>query len=332
VSGSADRLPRLLALVPYLQAHPGARLAEVAEVFGVTEKQLRSDLDLVFLCGLPGHGPGDLIDVSYEGDTVTVANADTIARPLRLTAQEALALIVALRTLAELPGIDRGGSVQQALAKLESATGSAADTADKVDVVLEAGHGEQSLAVALEAVSSKRLVHLTYHVPGRDETTERDVDPMRLLMVEGRSYLEGWCRRAEAVRMFRLDLVLEIRLLDEPSAPPDEAQERDLTGGLFQPSAQDLLVTLDLTADAAWVAEYYPTESVQPNGSGGVLATLRTPDPRWVRRLALRLAGSLTVVAPTSLAAEVAADATRALQAYPGILDAEDAAALGRRD
>jgi proteasome accessory factor C len=323
VSGSADRLPRLLALVPYLQAHPAARLADVAAVFGVTEKQLRSDLDLVFLCGLPGHGPGDLIDVSYEGDTVSVTNADTIARPLRLTAQEALALIVALRTLAELPGIDRGGSVQQALAKLESATGSAADDADKVEVVVEgAGHAQHSLAVAREAVASKRLVHLTYHVPGRDETTERDVDPMRLLTVEGHSYLEGWCRRAEAVRLFRLDRVLEIVLLDAPSEPPDEAQSRDVTAGLFQPSPADLLVTLDLSPEAAWVAEYYPTETVVPNGRDGVLATLRTPDLRWVRRLALRLAGSLTVIAPPSLAAEVAADANRALEGYRPTKDA----------
>ena len=218
--------------MPYLQAHPGAKVEDVAEVFGVSEKQLRSDLDLVFLCGLPGHGPGDLIDVSYEGDTVSVSNADTIARPLRLTAQEGLALIVALRTLAELPGIDGGGSVQQALAKLESATGTAADVADKVEVVVEGA--EASLAIARQAVAEKRLVHLSYHVPGRDETTERDVDPMRLLLVEGRSYLEGWCRRAEAVRLFRLDRVLAITLLDAPSEPPAEAQERDVTAGLFQ--------------------------------------------------------------------------------------------------
>jgi proteasome accessory factor C len=314
LSGSADRLPRLLALVPYLQAHPGARVADVAEVFGVSEKQLRSDLDLVFLCGLPGHGPGDLIDVEYEGDTVSVSNADTIARPLRLTTQEALSLIVALRTLAELPGIDRSGSVQQALAKLESATGTAADDADKVEVVVEGA--DKSLAVAREAVASKRLVHLTYHVPGRDETTERDVDPMRLLLVEGRSYLEGWCRRVEAVRLFRLDRVLDIQLLDAPSQPPEEAQARDLSAGLFQASPQDLLVTLDLAPEAAWVAEYYPTETVAPNDHGGVVATLRVADPRWVRRLALRQAGSLTVLAPTSLAEAVRDDARRALAAY----------------
>jgi proteasome accessory factor C len=314
MTGSADRLPRLLALVPYLQAHPGARVADVAEVFGVTEKQLRSDLDLVFLCGLPGHGPGDLIDVEYEGDTVSVSNADTIARPLRLTTQEALSLIVALRTLAELPGLDAGESVQQALAKLESATGTAADDADKVEVFVEGS--DKSLAIAREAVAGKRLVHLTYHVPGRDETTERDVDPMRVLLVEGRSYLEGWCRRAEAVRLFRLDRVLDIRLLDAPSEPPEEARTRDVTAGLFQPSPQDLLVTLDLTPEAAWVAEYYPTEAVVPNQRGGVVATLRTADPRWVRRLALRLAGNLTVLAPESLVHEVKDDARRALAAY----------------
>jgi proteasome accessory factor C len=139
---------------------------------------------------------------------------------------------------------------------------------------------------------------------------------MRVLLVEGRSYLEGWCRRAEAVRLFRLDRVLDIQLLDAPSEPPEEAQTRDVTAGLFQASPQDLLVTLDLTPEAAWVAEYYPTETVVPNQSGGVVATLRTADPRWVRRLALRLAGNLTVLAPESLVAEVKDDARRALAAY----------------
>src|SRR5206468_3704498 len=141
-------------------------------------------------------------------------------------------------------------------------------------------------------------------------------------LVEGRNYLEGWCRRAEAVRLFRLDRVLELTVLDAPADPPLEAQPRDLSEGLFQPSPQDLLVTLDLSPDAAWVAEYYPTESVVDNGRGGVLATLRTSDLRWVRRLALRLAGNLTVVAPAELAAEVSAEANRALAAYPDTTDA----------
>lgn len=103
MSGSADRLPRLLALVPYLMSHPGAQVGEVAAVFGLSEKQLIDDLQLVWMCGLPGHTPGDLIDVSWDGGEILIDNADTIARPLRLGIDEASALLVALRMLAAPP-------------------------------------------------------------------------------------------------------------------------------------------------------------------------------------------------------------------------------------
>ena len=84
------------------------------------------------------------------------------------------------------------------------------------------------------ALSARRRVHLRYYVPGRDEATERDVDPMRLLVVEGRPYLEGWCLRAEGVRLFRLDRVLSLDVLDVPSAPPAEAEPVDIDQGLFR--------------------------------------------------------------------------------------------------
>ena len=101
MSGTSGQLGRLLALVPYLLARPGAGLADVAHTFGVTEERLRKDLDLLWVCGLPGHGPGDLIDVEFEGDTVTLFEPAGVTRPLRLTVDEALALLVALRALAD---------------------------------------------------------------------------------------------------------------------------------------------------------------------------------------------------------------------------------------
>lgn len=316
---ASDRLPRLLALVPYLLAHPGARLADVAEVFDISERQLRSDLDLVFVCGLPGQGPGDLIEVSYEGDRVTVSNADAIARPLRLATEEALALIVALRTLAGLPGLGEAGAVDRALVKLEAAAGSAADAADRVSVVVETA--DHTLEIARDALERGRRLHLVYHVPGKDETTERDVDPMRLLLVEGRSYLEAWCRRAEAVRLFRLDRVLDLAVLDLPAEIPAQATPRDLREGVFRPSADHLLVTLELDPPARWVADYYPCETVEELPGGGLRASLRTPDTAWVRRLALRLGAAGRVVAPAEVVAQVHADATAALSAYDEVAD-----------
>ncbi|MGN6473943.1 MAG: protein pafC, partial [Mycobacteriales bacterium] len=87
VTSNEERVPRLLALVPYLQAHPGIELAAAAADFGVSETQLRRDLTLLWMCGLPGHGPGDLIDLSFEGETVSVVFDAGMSRPLRLTAE-----------------------------------------------------------------------------------------------------------------------------------------------------------------------------------------------------------------------------------------------------
>ena len=69
-TANEERLPRLLALVPYLQARPGIPVSQAAADFGVTEAQLRKDLTLLWMCGLPGHGPGDLIDLNFELYTV----------------------------------------------------------------------------------------------------------------------------------------------------------------------------------------------------------------------------------------------------------------------
>ncbi len=313
-TGTLDQLPRLLALVPYLLARPGVRVAEVAATFGVTEERLRKDLDLLWVCGLPGHGPGDLIDVEFEGDTITLIEPAGVTRPLRLTVDEALALVVALRALAETPGLVERDAVDRALAKVEEAAGAAAGPAQRVAVSVE---GEtRVLPIVRAALEQGRALHLSYYVPARDETTERDVDPLRLLLVEGRTYLEAWCRRVEGVRLFRLDRVADVALLDQPSAPPADVEHRDVSQGLFRPSPDDLLVTLSLRPAAAWVADYHPCESVVEQDDGSLVVALRARDTAWVRRLALRLGAQGQVLAPQDLADEVRADARRALAAY----------------
>lgn len=322
--GTAPHLARLLSLVPYLLAHPYARLPDVARTFGVPERQLRRDLDLVFCCGLPGHMPDDLIDVNIEGDTITLTNADTIARPLRLTVEEALALLVGLRVLAGTRGPGDRDVVDRLAAKLESAAGEA--TADEPAAVAAAGERvavatedvDEVSAAATDALTCRRRLHLRYHVPGRDETTSREVDPMRLLLVDGRSYLEAWCRRAEDVRLFRLDRVVDVSVLDTAADVPADAVPRDLDEGLYRPSPQDVAVDLELEAAGRWVSEYYPCESVTELGEGRLAVRIRTPDTRWIRRLALRLGRSGRITAPDELVQSVQEDARAALAAYDG--------------
>ncbi|MEU6796016.1 WYL domain-containing protein [Nonomuraea wenchangensis] len=326
MSGSADRLPRLLALVPYLMSHPGAQVGEVAAVFGLSEKQLIDDLQLVWMCGLPGHTPGDLIDVSWDGGEIIIDNADTIARPLRLGIDEASALLVALRMLAATPelalpaGRDQasgvtGDALARVTAKLERAAGEGAATVSS-QVAVDVDAAPDALPRVREALTGGRRLSLRYYVPGRDEVTPREVDPTRVLVVDGRAYLEGWCYRAEAMRLFRLDRMLGVNVLDVPADPPAEAEPIDVTRGVFRPSPTDELVELELSAAGRWVAEYYPCEEVAELGEGRLRVALRARDEDWIVKLALRLGDTGRVVAPPRMAETVRAEAERALALY----------------
>ncbi len=315
-AAATDRLSRLLALVPYLVSRQGIPLAEAAAEFDISQAQLVKDLELLFVCGTPGHLPDDLIEVDWDDGNVFLSNADPIARPLRLDVDEALALLVGLRALTDVPGLHDRDALQRTLLKLEAAAGESATASSQVRVEVEA---QGPLAEVRRALAEGRRVHLSYFVPARDETTERDVDPMRVLLVDDHWYLEGWCRRAEDVRLFRLDRVDAITLLDLPAEVPAAAAERDLAEGLFIASPDDVPVTLELAPPAHWVADYYAVDQVDQLGDDLLLVRLRVADDAWLRQLALRLGGALRVLDPPGLADEVAAAARSALAAYSAV-------------
>jgi proteasome accessory factor C len=334
---STARLQRLLALVPYVTSRKVASVEETAAAFGLSEQQLVDDLNMLWCVELRAPDPYCPIDLSYEGGEIVVSQADPVGRPLRLGADEASALLVALRMLADVepvltsedaqrPGEEmttgeaaaRTGTsavVSRVIAKLEAASGEAAALSSQVAVQVDAP-GLAVLSRARQALTARRRVHLTYYVPGRDEATERDVDLMRLVVVDGRSYLEGWCRRAEGVRLFRVDRVVAIEVLDAPAEVPAGAEPKDIDQGLYQPGPDDLRIVLELAPDGRWVADYYPCEEVTEIGDGRLRVVLRTADPRWVRRLALRLGDRGRLIEPAGLVSEVRTQAAAALAHY----------------
>jgi len=313
---SSGRLQRLLALVPYVMSRKVVGLADTAAAFGVTERELVDDLNLLWCVELRSPDPYCPIDLSYEGGEIEVSQAEQMDRPLRLAVDEASALLVALRMLAEVGAGDEGSALSRTIAKLEAAAGEAGAVSSQVAVQVDKIAEQAVLTQLQDALARRRVVHLSYYVPGRDETTERDVDPMRLLVVDGRTYLEGWCRSAEAVRLFRLDRVLGLQVRDLAADVPAEAEPKDVDEGLYRPSPDDLRVEIELAPLGRWVAEYYPCESVDELGDGRLRVRLRTPDSRWVRRLALRLGENGRITRPADLAAQVRSDAAAALAQY----------------
>jgi Predicted transcriptional regulator len=218
----------MLSLVTYLRERPGARVGDVARAFGITEDELISDLDVLPLCGTSFRG-GDLLDIDTDGDRIWWHNPDDVAEPLRIAADEATALLVAARAVSTLPGLREGDrqALLRATAKVEAASGEAASASSRLSVTFESEGGV--FADVDRAISERRRLWIRYYSPSRDELSEREIDPIRLVSV-GHTYVEAWCRRSEARRTFRLDRVAEIRILDEPSAPSRDRAAGPLGG------------------------------------------------------------------------------------------------------
>ncbi len=309
------RLLRLLNLVPYFKANPGIRLTEAATELGISTDELSKDLNLLWMCGLPGHGGGDLIDLSVSENSVEVSFTAGIDRPLRLTSIEATSLALALRVLVDQPSSIDPTAALSAIAKIEQAAGvaAAAVTTDPEPATAS----DPTAAAVRSAVQNGRALRLRYYSATRDAQTDRVVDPIRIRLVDGQSYLEAWCRQSEGLRMFRFDRIDTAQELAEPAISHlDSALAARDAGGIFEPGADLPHVRLRITPELAWVLEYYPLDVDVELADGGAEATMRYASEPWLLRLLLGFGPGIEILDNPPLAAKLADLAAAAHAAY----------------
>lgn len=301
-------------MVPYFQANPRITYAEAASDLGVSVKQLREDLNQLWMCGLPGYGPGDLIDFEFSGDTIEVTFTAGIDHPLRLTSPEATGVLVALRALADVPGMVDPEAARSAIAKIESAAGTVGHDGAAVD---EPAPMESDAAAAVrEAVRDGRALSVEYYSASHDVLTSRIVDPIRVVLVGDHSYLEAWCRTAEGVRLFRFDRIVDAQVLDEPSTPPPPAVQAEPDTSLFDADPSLPSATLLIDRSAAWMFDYYPLRVSRELPDGGWEAAMTYASDDWMARFVLGFGSAVRVLEPADLAAKVRESAQAALRAY----------------
>ena len=311
---SSTRLVRLLNMVPYFQANPAVSYAKAAADLGVNRKQLEADINQLWLCGMPGYTPGDLIDFELSDDTIKVTFSAGIDRPLRLTSTEATGLLLALRGLADIPGVVDPAAARRAIAKIEAAAGSGGDVPAVAPPTDPDGTETAAAAAVRQAVHDQRALAIEYFSASRDAVSDRVVDPVRVVLVGDQSYLEAWCREAEGVRLFRLDRILGARVLDEPSAPPKPLAPTNTA--LFDADPALSSATLRIAPRAAWMLEYFPMRITTELADGYCEAEMTYAAEEWVARQILGFGADVQVLAPQSLAERVRGSAAGALAAY----------------
>ncbi|HSL12191.1 MAG TPA: WYL domain-containing protein [Actinomycetota bacterium] len=313
-SRTSERLGRMLTIVPYLVRHDGTTLDDAADLFGVPATQLRKDLELLFMSGLPPYGPGDLIDVWIDDDgSISISMADHFARPLRLTRQEALAVYLRGTELLATPGVPEAPVLASALEKLRGSLG--ADTLGDVAGIEAAAHGAAPPALddVRAAAADHHRLRIRYLAASTNESTDRTVDPEEVFSSLGHWYVAAWDVDADGERLFRIDRIREAEPTGESFSP------RGLRGAgrpLYSPTSQDVEVRLRLRPAARWVSEYYATTDASEVEDGAIEVTLPSRRLAWVARLVLRLGADVDVLGPPELRDQVAGTARETLARY----------------
>jgi proteasome accessory factor C len=302
---TAARLGRLLGMLPWVIAHPGTGVGEVCARFGYTRAELARDLAAVFVSGLPGYGPGDLMVAFVDGDEVVVDLAEYFSRPVRLTAREGLALLAAGMALLSTGGAP--AALETAVPKLAAALVPDDGT---VDVGLPPA---PALAAALgEAAARGEVVEITYTSLGKGETTVRQVEPWRVFSTLGNWYFSGRCRRAGGERVFRLDRVRDAAPTGERFTPPPEPPPAVVR---YAPGADDPSAVIALGKEAEWVAEYYPVEVLRRE-RGRLVVRFSAPEAATIGRLLVRLGSRAELLEGEEAAAAAADVRARILRRY----------------
>ncbi|UVI34382.1 WYL domain-containing protein [Brevibacterium spongiae] len=284
MSSARERLTRLLSLVPYLDAHPGADLEDTAAYFGIDSDTLIDDLQLLFVTGRPGHMPDDLIDASWEGGQIFISNAEEVSVPVRLSAEEAGVLVLALELLSSLPGLD-SEAVATAASKLRLAAGENLRTAVDVSPI---DVDEELLSAMRQAVDDESALQIEYYVASRDELTTRIIAPTNL--VPGSDwYVDAWCYSAGAPRRFALG---SIRTWEPADHPPLSVSES---------SSRSHEVTLGFDGRGAWLADELDVTEREyfDNGETSVRVRLLVHSVDWLSRFLLCHADVITEVDDT---------------------------------
>ncbi|HEX2403252.1 MAG TPA: WYL domain-containing protein [Acidimicrobiia bacterium] len=276
---TASRLSRILALIPYVLAKDGAKVSDIVERFGYTEAELTRDLNTVFFCGLPGYTPGDLMEAYIDGDEVVIDAADYFARAPRLTSMEALGLIAA--GMAILGSGQGSPELEKAVDKLTKSLMPDGSAAIDVDV-----SGDSTNLAALKAAATqRRVVRITYRSLTREEETERDIEPWAVVTTLGNWYVQGRCRMVDAERVFRVDRIRQMEVLDEEFERPSNLTAPGIG---YTPSDDDIAARIKLSPGARWVLDYYPVDVLKETKTGTEIR-FTSPDAEIPARLLLRL-------------------------------------------
>ena len=281
-----QQVSRLLDLVPFLSTHSYISVKELAEEFGVTEREISAELTALSMCGLPGYPFYELIDVSFESGYVTIRNHDALDIPRALSSLEVATLLIGLEIMRDAIAEDEGSlaaRIDSLISRLSAIVGSAIDIQD---------HPEALHTARLQSVIARRgVVEIIYESALRGEIEDRVIEPLSIYCENSHTYLNAFCHRAKGYRNFRLDKISQI---SDSSRPPLEK------GSITSESERESF-QLQVVSRRRAIAEFLQGVEIASDGS----ATYSAFSREWLSKAVTSFAPDLVLQEPAEFRREI---------------------------
>ena len=298
ISAPLERTARLLDLVPFISSHQGISLKELAKTFKVDQGQMTNDLTTLWMCGLPGYTPLELMDLDFESGFVTIHNAETLAKPRSISFDEGVALVLGLDLLRSAISPDRSDLLEridllsQRLAELIELPAALSAT--------PLVNQEVSSAIS-EALKSRMGLQITYHSLYRDEISTRVIFPIEVVESEGHLYLSSYCYSAMDFREFRIDRIQGARV---------KAVEQEIPKNTIQQSTYT--ATIKVLTPTRAIAERFKQSELAVNAQ----IDFQTYSLQWMERSIMASGGAVCLQSPPEVRKSITAMAQTMLDRY----------------
>ena len=297
-SAPLERTARLLDLVPYINTHQGIALKDLAAVFEVSNAQMVNDLTTLWMCGLPGYTPLELMDLDFESGYVNISNAPTLAKPRSVTFDEGVALILGLDLLRASIPTDRSDLLEK-IDSLSARLSSIINLNSTFSVVAPVNQGVS--AAIDEALASRSSLEIEYHSMYRDEITQRTIFPIEIIQVEGQQYLSSYCYSASDFRQFKLDRIQKAVVTQESKTIPEDATD-----------TQRINSRLKVLKPTREIAERFSRQDLK----AGSEFDYQTYSQQWLERSILSSGDGVALLTPPEIRASIAQMAQSMLDRY----------------
>ncbi|MGI9195379.1 MAG: helix-turn-helix transcriptional regulator [Candidatus Nanopelagicus sp.] len=298
---AAVRAIRTMDLIPYILEHPGISINQLAGIFNVTEKEIEKDLQLAFMCGLPGYTPYELIDLTYEEGVVSIIDPQVLNKPRNFSSSERVVIALGLQILKEI-NVGNPENLEK-IVNLNSKF-TASQNVDQ-HFMNEQDLSFPFLNLVKQALFEERVVFFDYQSVSKDVLSNRKVLPHKLFLQNGNLYLSGYDLSAHSDRIFKADQILNCAIGEKSSL--------DNIGSKRQEEIVELIVDLENIN----FIERNSSIIVDQKVSGGKFhVKLKSGNFEWLKRAILSNAPSISVISPKALASEVEQMASDLISTY----------------